>query len=293
MRFAFDYRNGALAVDLWPDGVLHAGPLPGGGIYAEIRSDGSILAKLGWWRDASGKLGIEGERLDGTAPPLRARVPDGYGEQGFQPTLLTFPTAGCWQIVGSVAGRQLGFVVRVVAPEPKPAPSAGSSTDAWTRLRRPLHLPRLESGADCPVSTVARRVDWARANIFGGSGIGRGPVYPGLGDSRSILRATPDRQFGGQWAGAKVFWYVLPSYRGRVLIRGRRLDGGQALGFDGDRRPDRELRIEPYDTVSWHAQPRGSRGIPTSVRVRVPGCYGVQIDGTGFSRVVVFRATVS
>jgi hypothetical protein len=33
--------------------------------------------------------------------------------------------------------------------------------------------------------------------------------------------------------------------------------------------------------------------VPSSVRVRAPGCYGVQIDGTTFSRVVVFTAEVS
>ena len=162
----------------------------------------------------------------------------------------------------------------------------GASTP-WAKLHRRLHVPRLAPGAGCPVSPVDPRVDWKQANIFGGSGIGRGPVYPGLGGSGGHLNATPDIQYGGPWAGGKVFWYVLPSYRGRVLIRGRRLDGPQSLGFNGRRLPARELRIETYDTVSW-GQPPGSRGIPSSVRVRTSGCYGVQIDGTTFSRVVVF-----
>ena len=94
-------------------------------------------------------------------------------------------------------------------------------------------------------------------------------------------------------ASGKVFWYVRPSYRGRVLIRGHRLDGPQRLGFSGRRLPDRELRIESWDSVSWEGQPTGSRGIPSGVRVLVPGCYGVQIDGTTFSRVVVFTVKVS
>jgi hypothetical protein len=29
------------------------------------------------------------------------------------------------------------------------------------------------------------------------------------------------------------------------------------------------------------------------VRVRTPGCYGVQIDGTTFSRVVVFTVEIA
>jgi hypothetical protein len=162
----------------------------------------------------------------------------------------------------------------------------------WARLHRPLHLPRLGPGAVCPVSRVDRRVDWTQINIFGGSGIGRGPVYPGLGGSGGHLYALPDDQYGGPWAGGKVFWYVRPSYRGRVLIRGRRLDGPQSLGFNGRRLPARELRIESYDTVSWPGQPRGSRGIASGVRVRASGCYGMQIDGTSFSRIVVLTVEV-
>jgi hypothetical protein len=33
---------------------------------------------------------------------------------------------------------------------------------------------------------------------------------------------------------------------------------------------------------------RGWRNMPSYTRVRAPGCYGYQIDGTSFSRVIVF-----
>lgn len=165
------------------------------------------------------------------------------------------------------------------------ASSAGAGVrDEWTPLRRPLHLPKVPSGAACPVSRVDPRVQWRRI----GSGIGRGPVYPGLGAHSGLLFATRDRQYGGPWFGEKVFWYVLPSYRGPVLIRGRRLDGPQLVRFNGGKLPAPELRIEPDETVSWQGQPPGSRGVPSSVRVMTPGCYGFQIDGTSFSRTVVF-----
>jgi hypothetical protein len=156
-----------------------------------------------------------------------------------------------------------------------------------------MHLPRVARGARCPVSRVDRRVDWEPINIFGKSGTGRGPVYPGLGATGGRLTATPDTQYGGPWAGGKVFWYVKPSYRGRVLLRGRRLDNRYRLGFNGGALANQELRIEPGMTVSWQGQPPGSRGVPSSVRVRAPGCYGVQIDGTTFSRVVVLRVEIA
>ena len=172
--------------------------------------------------------------------------------------------------------------------------TAGSATAVssdplpWSALRRPLHLPVVAPGSSCPVSKVDGRVPWQRIRIFGGSGIGPGPVYPGLGSTSGLLNAVKDTQYGGPWQGEKVFWYVAPSYRGRVLIRGRRLDGPGWLGFNGTRVPKDELRIEPYTTVSWSGQPAHSRGIPTGVRAMSSGCYGAQIDGTTFSRIVVF-----
>jgi hypothetical protein len=161
--------------------------------------------------------------------------------------------------------------------------------DPWHKLHRPLHLARVPPGAACPVSAVDQRVDWEGSNIFGGFGIGRGPVYPGLGPSGELVTTTTAYANGVPWFSGKVFWYVKPSYRGRVLIRGRRLDGPLSLRFNGVRR--RELRIKPNQTVSWRGQPPGSRGVPSIVRARSSGCYGVQVDGTTFSRVVVFAVS--
>jgi hypothetical protein len=184
------------------------------------------------------------------------------------------------------------LLVPLLAAAVAPASAASPRVaDPWQELRRPLHLPKLAPGVSCPVSRVDRRIPWQRTNIFGGQGIGRGPVYPGL--PSGFFMATRDRQHGGQWFGSKVFWYVLPSYRGRVLIRGRRLDGPQMMGFNGRKVPARELRIERNESVSWEGQPRGSRGVPSGVRVLTSGCYGFQIDGTSFSRIVVVRADIA
>jgi hypothetical protein len=179
-------------------------------------------------------------------------------------------------------------VVGVLGATASVATAASSDQVRWSVLRRPLHLPVVAAGSRCPVSRVDDRVPWQRIRIFGGSGIGPGPVYPGLGATSGLLNAVKDTQYGGPWQGQKVFWYVAPSYRGRVLIRGRRLDGPGWLGFNGTRVPKDELRIESYDTVSWSGQPSHSRGIPSGVRALSSGCYGAQIDGKTFSTVVVF-----
>jgi hypothetical protein len=170
--------------------------------------------------------------------------------------------------------------------------AVASAADPWTKLYRPLHLARLAAGAACPVSRDDTRVDWKRARIFGGTGIGSGPVYPGLGGT-PVLEMPRDPTYGGPWHGTKVFWYVLPSYRGPVLIRGRRLDGRAWLRFEDRAFPAPELRISPGESVGWEGQPTGSRGRPSGVRARASGCYGVQIDGTSFSRVVVFRVALT
>ena len=86
-----------------------------------------------------------------------------------------------------------------------------------------------------------------------------------------------------------MLWVSLPSYRGPVLIRGRRLDGPDELRFGEGRIPDRELRLTRTEAST---QSRKGRQWPSSTRLRAPGCYGWQVDGTTFSTVIVFRARV-
>jgi len=105
--------NGSLYVGgLWPNGTIvfrSGGP-------GSIDADGSLSMKFGWTRGEGlrGKLTIHGRRLDVAAPPLRADIPDGYGDTGFQATALIFPTEGCWEVTGEVGDTRLTFVTRVV-----------------------------------------------------------------------------------------------------------------------------------------------------------------------------------
>ena len=104
------HGNGKLWTVLYPDGTVvfrRGGP-------GFILSDGSLSMKFPWWRGVRGKLSIEGRRLDSSAPPLRARIPEGYGDTGFQSTAIIFPTEGCWEVTGKVGEASLTFVTKVV-----------------------------------------------------------------------------------------------------------------------------------------------------------------------------------
>lgn len=97
---------------------LWVGGLGEGGVMVAdssiVNDDGSIGWKLGWWKIVPGSLAINGRRLDAARPQLRASIPDGYGEQGFQASGVDFPTEGCWEVTGTLGDDSLTFVTFVV-----------------------------------------------------------------------------------------------------------------------------------------------------------------------------------
>jgi len=104
------YGNGRLWVGVWPEGSVvfkRGGP-------GRIHPDGSLSMKFPWWRAVRGRLTISGRRTDAEAKTLTARIPDGYGEIGFQSTMITFPSEGCWEVTGQAGDASLTFVTRVV-----------------------------------------------------------------------------------------------------------------------------------------------------------------------------------
>lgn len=107
------YGNKELSVGpfgLWPNGTVVF--RPGGAGF--VTRDGSLGMKFGWHRGVSGRLEIEGRRIDAPAPRLQAEIPDGYGDSGFQATYLIFSTPGCWEIAARVGDASLTFVTMVV-----------------------------------------------------------------------------------------------------------------------------------------------------------------------------------
>jgi hypothetical protein len=141
---------------------------------------------------------------------------------------------------------------------------AGLSPVARRRLERPLRLPHLARGARCPTSRVSRAAPRVAATL------GRGPAYVVLAGARA----------GAQ----KTLWAVSPRYRGALLIRGRRLDGQGVLRFW----PGRRLRT--WWRGLWPEERRRWRYGPSTMLIPSRGCYAFQVDGTTFSRRIVFAA---
>jgi hypothetical protein len=158
----------------------------------------------------------------------------------------------------------------------------------WRSLHRPLHIPRIAPGTSCPTSKPDPRGDLSRFGGLVGTAWGRGPAYPALQnrDGKPVLEfeypPSPNSGLAGsEWSGQKVMWALNPAYHGRILIRGRQLDGPNELRFDRGLVPPREKRVVSGGlAVGW----------ASLTRLRAEGCYGYQIDGKSFSRVIVFEA---
>jgi hypothetical protein len=162
-------------------------------------------------------------------------------------------------------------------------------TQGADAVYRPLRLQRIPRGARCPVSASDPTIPFSSVYRVG-KGLGAGPAFPVFGGS-SLRLASPVAFGSARWAGQKVLWFVLPSYTGPVLIRGGRLDAPGRVGFERGSIPSLELRIEETTAIPGGGDvPAGARYLPSYTRVTAPGCYAYQIDGTTFSRTVVFRA---
>lgn len=138
--------NGRLASSAYS--VVEASP-------RTLRPDGSISEKFWWFgaRDLVGQLRISGTRLDRRARPLRASVHEGAIENTpqlrFWASAITFPTPGCWKVVGRVGTVQLAFVVRVAEP-------TANAPDTTPDFK--VNAPGVRLPPKCQVQPVQRRI---------------------------------------------------------------------------------------------------------------------------------------
>jgi hypothetical protein len=157
----------------------------------------------------------------------------------------------------------------------------------WASLHRPLRIAEWAPGTPCRVSP-RRSVTLAPGDTSPLPG--PGPAYPVLAPGTVLQFFWPvpssSEFYGSGWSGQKVMWIVAAGYRGPVLVRGRRLDGPELVRFERGAPPPTELKLRRTLTTQGSAV----RRIPSYTRVQAPGCYAYQIDGTTFSRTIVFEA---
>ncbi len=157
-----------------------------------------------------------------------------------------------------------------------------------------IHLPHLAAGARCPVTPPGRK-----AYRNEGPALGPGPIYAlSLGPfARTavmpLVLPSPALFGGSAWGGQVLKWVGAPSCHGPVLIRGRKLTSRDGLGFGSGAVPQAEIDVPPGPPGVVGLNPGGWRLWPGYARLRSPGCYGLQVDGTTFSEVIIFRACLS
>lgn len=154
-------------------------------------------------------------------------------------------------------------------------------------LARALALPTVPLGQPCRTSPGSRVATVA----FGGIALGIGePVRPLGSFSATGVTSAASSSVDGGWLGPKTLWYVSPAYHGPALIRGSRIDAPGPVGF-GEQPFVSALVIPPGPTVNEGTD--GYRTSPGGIWVKNPGCYAVQIDGTDFSYVLIFKVVTA
>jgi hypothetical protein len=185
----------------------------------------------------------------------------------------------------SVAGRLLD-VPEDAPPAARPAPTTAPLRRVTVAtapppaipetLRRPLRLPRLRRDGSCP-ATPAPGPSKPSAGTVAAVALGDGPVYPVL--FRNAADGRLDRT-------SVVYWDAPRPLGGVAIVRGHRLGAPKdPIRFLDD---NRELGlVHVLDPATAH--PAGGEGLwwRTTLLRAGAGCYGIQIDGLRFSKVLV------
>jgi hypothetical protein len=190
--------------------------------------------------------------------------------------------------------------------------TSASSPRSGSLLARPLHLPALGPRGRCPVSSGYT----VNNPYFGGTALGSGSVRVLIANAGSILRGRPElgTTEARGWYALQTLWFAMPGYDGPFIVRGGRLGkrgpidvqpGGTGLiPGSGPLVVPAGPTINTYytnwrpghvrDPVTGRLVPTlrgyGYRTVPGSTWVTSPGCYAWQVDGRGFSEVIVIDA---
>jgi hypothetical protein len=160
------------------------------------------------------------------------------------------------------------------------------SSDPWAPLRlRRFHLPTVRGS--CP-RTAAHSVNpsWGIALDDGT------PPYPLPFAEGRVAYSRSDLHNG--WLFHKTIWIAPVALQGPVLVRGRQLDGQNILKFSSIFPAKfRELRLRFRGVEFGGSGGWQEAAGPRYTLIHAPGCYGLQVDGSSFSKVLVFEAELT
>lgn len=155
---------------------------------------------------------------------------------------------------------------------------------SWKALeQRPLRLATLTAGTSCPSPSSKK--------VAGGFQVtGAGPIY--------LVQLGPIRYGNAKpldgWHYVKAPWLSAPDYGGPALIRGRQIDGPAELRFQrGGPSSTGGLPLLHFPIHTGVSSPDlqpGWRFQTAALGFTAPGCYGLQIDGTSFTEIIVIEA---
>lgn len=133
-------------------------------------------------------------------------------------------------------------------------------------------------------------------SYFDGVALGSGPVRVLLADAGNVLSGRVDlgtRSALG-WFALQTLWFAMPRYSGPFVVRGSRLGKRAPIevrpGGSGLSAGTGPLTVGRGNTLNTQD---GYRTVPGSTWIRSPGCYAWQVDGRGFSEVIVVDAVTA
>ena len=107
---------------IWVGTEKLAARVPQDGHWTAMGGEYNYRDKWWWWREGyrakeetRPELSITATRLDGPAQPVFiSHATNAYGEDWDRMLVgMEFPTAGCWEVVGTYHGHELRFVFKV------------------------------------------------------------------------------------------------------------------------------------------------------------------------------------
>jgi hypothetical protein len=170
------------------------------------------------------------------------------------------------------------------------SPSESAANSVVAAGQPPLAFPVLAAGTSCPASPMV-------------SLLGVAPDYA-VGDYPVYLSGQTSWYAGGQAA----FLMLASSYTGLLLVRGAQLDGPANITLGEEDLPtsaraadsvkEKQYGVEVVagehpaaGTLELRAEPSASlwRAWLGTLSTTGPGCFGLQVDGDGFTRFIVFQ----